>query len=296
MGRIYRKFCEQCGKYYEKPSKRFCSQICWRKYEKGRTNADKKLPIPNVPDYNDFWKLKGDWIISSDWHLPYYDHALADNLIKIAKKFKIKKHLIAGDFTDQAAFRHMLYAIPIIDDRLREDTEYTFGICAEIINKMLEWFDEIRLLTGNHDIYFFKVLQGKVKTEGFWRLVGVNKKDFNKKFFVSQYPFCSLNGKWHVTHPKTYSRIPTNVPRALSTKYRMSTISAHGHNFGLAPDISGQDICIDSGGMFDYKKIGYKWMTDTTHPQWVSGFVVVKNNKPYIFSDTITDWDYWLKK
>jgi len=295
LPKIYRKTCDYCGNYYEGQGDRYCGLECSKKARLGIKAEDVKFPTPGVEIYNDFWRLQGDYIISSDWHIPYYDNKLADHLIKIAKKFKIKKMIIAGDFTDQAAFRAILYNNSQIGIS-EEDLGYTFSITAEVINILLDTFDEIRILTGNHDIYLLKVLQGKLKLETFWKLIGVSKKEFNKRVFVSKYPFCSLNKTWHITHPKTYSRIPMNVSRAISTKYRMSVLSAHGHQMGLSTDISGKDICGDSGGMFDYKKIGYKWLSDTTHPQWINGFSIIRKNKIYLFSDAFTDWKFWEKE
>jgi hypothetical protein len=48
--------------------------------------------------------------------------------------------------------------------------------------------------------------------------------------------------------------------------------------------------------MFDYKKVDYKWFSDTTHPQWNQGFIVLRENFPYLFSDSITDWGWWFAK
>jgi UDP-2,3-diacylglucosamine pyrophosphatase LpxH len=258
-------------------------------------NTERAFPIPPTPQYNNYWHLHGDFVISSDWHIPYHNSDMADKLVKIAKKFKVKNHIIAGDFSDQNIVRKMLYGQHVTGLEVREDLEQTFCIMAEAINTLLDWFDKIYLLTGNHDIYLLKVLQGNMKLDRFWKMIGVSPKEFNKRFFVSAHPFCAVNDTWHITHPATYSRIPMTVARSISTKYRKSVMSAHGHQFGLSTDISGRDICIDTGGLFDYTRMGYKWHSDTTHPQWVGGFVMLKNNKPYLFSELTTDWGFWKK-
>jgi UDP-2,3-diacylglucosamine pyrophosphatase LpxH len=228
--------------------------------------------------------------------MPYHNAELADKLISVAKKFKIKKHIIVGDFSDQNLARQMLCQNADGREKTRENLEQSFLLMAEGINTMLKWFDEIYLITGNHDLYLLKILQGNIKMERFYKMIGVPLDEFNKRFFITNHPFCAVNDTWHLTHPSTYSRIPMTVARSISTKYRKSVMSAHGHQFGLSTDISGRDICIDTGGLFDYKRMSYKWLSDTTHPQWVGGFWILHKNIPYGFSELTTDWEFWLKR
>ena len=42
--------------------------------------------------------IYGDCIVTSDWHVPYLDLSLAEKVLEVARKNKIKKIVIAGDF------------------------------------------------------------------------------------------------------------------------------------------------------------------------------------------------------
>lgn len=309
MPRIFNRKCDYCGKKYRGAGARFCSPICYesdceeRRVKRQnkislevRTRAEEreklKLPIFDTKKYNNFLRLVGDWCITSDWHIPYHDIVLVDKMLKVCVKMNITKLIILGDFLNNGKWREKLCKKKNIGSQLEPAEMEILEKSGEIIRVLQSYFSEIVIVSGNHDLYMLQLLDGELPLDSVYRLMGLSKEEL-KRIKITTHPFCELNNKWHITHPKTYSQTPCNVPRRLAQKYRHSVISAHGHHFGIVTDISGNDICIESGGMFDYTKFDYKWLTDTTHPQWCNGFWIIRQNKPYGFSDLTTDWSFW---
>lgn len=236
--------------------------------------------------YNDFWKLEGDFMITSDWHVPYYDADICNKMIQMSEKFGITKLIIAGDFFNQDAFSHYL-----------SRDACSFGeeqhVASEVLDILCTAFDEIYVLTGNHDIRLLKVLSFKLKTDDIWKMV---TSELGRQIKVSEYPYLKINSKWHITHPKNFSILPTQVARKMNHKYQQSVGVAHGHAMGITYSPSGNEVLFDTGGMFDQDKVEYSRMCDTTHSEWQTGFSIIKNNFLYQFPKKHTDWDFWLNE
>ncbi len=48
--------------------------------------------------------VKGDCMLTADWHVPFEDKDWIEFMIKISNKWKVDKLIIAGDFFDQYSF------------------------------------------------------------------------------------------------------------------------------------------------------------------------------------------------
>jgi len=283
--------CRWCGKNYTGGGQKFCSLSCKSSYQ----NSSKNLPQIDVKKYNTFLKLKGDYCVSADFHIPCHDSDMIAKMLGICKKMKITKIIIAGDFLNNSKWRAILKGKESARTDPCMDYNEILSISGDIIKALLAQFDEIVMLPGNHDDYLIRIMHNQIKQDKIYQMMGLSPKDLSR-IKISIHPFCELNNKWHITHPLTYNSVPCATPRKLAIKYRRSVISAHGHHFGMCPDISARDLCIEAVGMFDDTKIDYKWLTDSGHPQWTSGFLIIRGNKPYLFSDLTTDWDFWLNK
>lgn len=140
-----------------------------------------KRILPPTRIYNDHLKLSGDWVVSSDYHIPYTDVGLVRLMIATAKKFKTKNLLVAGDFLDQAAFS-MFFIQETAD--FKEELEGA----REIFQLLAGWFTNIKFLLGNHDTRLLKLLQFKLGAEDFFKMI-------SDKLQLSQYPYCKINEK-----------------------------------------------------------------------------------------------------
>jgi hypothetical protein len=240
----------------------------------------------NVKIYNDFWQLEGDFVLTSDWHVPYYDADICNKMLTIAAKFGLTRLIIAGDFFNQDAFSHYL-SMDACDFQLEAN------IATEIMDKLCKAFDEIYIITGNHDLRLLKLLAYKLKIHDVWKLV---TSELGRQIKVSEYPYLKINKKWHITHPKNFSVLPTSVARKMNHKYQQSVGVAHGHQMGVTYSPSGKEVLFDTGGMFDQDRVEYSRMNDTTHSEWQTGFSIIRNDFLYQFPKYHTDWDFWLKE
>lgn len=241
-----------------------------------------KRVLPPTRTYNDYLRLSGDWVVSSDYHIPYTDVELIRLMITTAKKFKVRNLLVAGDFLDQAAFSTFF-----VQEELdfREELEGA----REIFKLLAGWFTNIKFLLGNHDIRLLKLLQFKLGAEDFFKMI-------SDKVQVSQYPYCKINNKWYITHPKNYSKIATRVAHWLNHREQCHVGVAHGHAMGVTYSPSGREVLFDTGGIFDQTRVEYKNLIDTTHANWISGFSLIYRDYLYQFPKAHTDWEFWLAK
>lgn len=239
---------------------------------------------PDTTVYTDFFKLNGDFVITSDWHIPYYDADACNKMVAIAERMDVSKIIIAGDFFNQDAFSHYVNN-NVVDFGTEAAT------ATEVLDKLCTAFDEIYITTGNHDIRILKLLTYRLQSREFWKMIST---EIGRQIKVSDYPYLRLNDKWHITHPQNFSVQPTSVARKMNHKYQMSVGVAHGHQMGVTYSPSGGDVLFDTGGMFDQDKIEYSRMCDTTHSEWQTGFSIIKNNYLYQFPKKHTDWDFWL--
>lgn len=238
----------------------------------------------NIKSYNDFWQLEGDFVLTSDWHVPYYDADICNKMIQISDKFDIHRLIIAGDFFNQDAFSHYISRDAI-------DFGEEKKIATDIMDKLCKFFDEIYILSGNHDIRLLKLLAFKLKIDDIWKMVST---EIGRQIKVTEYPYLRINDKWHITHPKNFSILPTSVARKMNHKYKRHVGVAHGHQMGVTYSPSGDELLFDTGGMFDQDKVEYSRMCDTTHSEWQTGFSIIRNDFLYQFPKKHTDWDFWL--
>ena len=239
----------------------------------------------DLPDFSTHLKITSDNIMLwGDSHLPLIHEEFTARMLEMTVAFKTKILIIAGDFFDQACFSHFPTAfseemIPWEDEQRR---------AAIFLNTLEKVFDKIYIISGNHDIRLLRILKGQKKFKSLFLPLMKDKS----KFVISSYPKIELNNKWLIFHPKAYSQTSMNVTRKLCTIHKKHCVTAHGHFSGLAFDVSDSYYAIDVGGILDRKKVAYIHRSITTHPKWNKGFLIIKNNYPYLFTKDM-DWKLW---
>ena len=250
-----------------------------------------------IETYNKEVHLSGDWMITGDWHIPYHDPDLVLKMLAIARKFNIKRGMCAGDLGDQNAFSKFI-------DK-KDEWKYEKTKTRQTLHAILSWFDEWFLFMGNHGLRLWKRLSGVGSEEDIFELI--KTAEMQDKLKYSTYPRCIVNESWLVCHPASYSRIQTRNAYFLASKYLppliekgqspngiYGIITFHGHQGGEGTDVSSCFQTVDGMGMMDPTKIKYKEMRLTTHPEWVPGFSMLRNNHLYRFPKHSTDWNFWL--
>jgi hypothetical protein len=226
-----------------------------------------------------------DYVITCDYHSPYYSTLWHNRTLAIADKLKVRKIVIVGDLVDFAFASHYYSDHkPGIADESDEN--------RRLIQSLLSAFDEIYLVKGNHEDRLGRQTNGVIQARYLLELWAGT--DFGKRFKYSLYDKLTIGGEWLLVHPKSYSIISTKVAKTLAAKFHKNILNTHGHFLGYGYDISGKYYAADIGGIFDADKIEYRAIKSTTHPEWKNGFAVLKNGHPYLFDD-MTDWDWWLR-
>ncbi len=238
---------------------------------------------PDIKIYKNLELKDDNYMISCDYHAPYFSELWVNRLLAIADKFKIRKNIIIGDLFDFDFIKH--YYEPEQRD-LDKEIKY-----SEPVIKALDYFDENILLQGNHERRIGIQTNSLIQAKHLFGVFGA--EIWNKKFKYSDYDKLTIGKSWLCIHPKSYSQISVSVARRMAEKYHRNIINAHGHFVGSGFDRSGKYMAIDLGGMFDDKKVGYVNLSSTTHPAWNLGFGAILNNHFYHFNE-MTDFKFWL--
>lgn len=230
--------------------------------------------------------LEGDWMIVGDIHVPCTDYDLAMSVVRVAKRAKLKRLLIAGDLFNLDGFSKYLAILnpPSFDQEIKAATH--------LFAKWLEWFDEVIFLPGNHDYRLPKYTRGAFDMEKLLQLVNTSGK-----VRTSNFAWCEIQtgaGLWRVTHPANYRKNPMSVANELAKKFGCNMITFHEHHLGKTWDDSGTRVVVNGGGLFDPSKIAYVALEDTTSPTMTPGFVMLKNGIATCFGKApFTDWSIW---
>jgi hypothetical protein len=210
--------------------------------------------------------------VASDFHIPFQDLDLVENMIDTCRNEKIKTIIIPGDFLDcknLSSFIDLQQVELTFEDELEEANEMLKLICQN--------FDDVYFTNSNHEARFAKKMEGNANIRDLYKMFSGNLRE-NIDYFVSIYDYCVLNGEWYVCHPNIFSVTPLSVARILSAKYHLNVATAHLHRLCLGKDISGKYWTLETGGLFDPQKLEYLQNT-SKNPVQQSGYVIIEKNK-----------------
>lgn len=298
--------CPQCG----------CSHIIswgklrWRCSECGYPwpkNSDISI-TKDLRRYIHEPNLKGDYLVLFDTHYPFHHVECHQYMIKIVKKWDIKKCVIGGDVLELQEFKKYLDKHPDI-----KDWETELSLVQSILTWLATEFTRIDLVLGNHELRLWKALAGKGSQEDVFRLILGDLADvLKKKIKYYLYPCATINNSWIIDHPNMSSVIQARVPERQSSKYlvkklvdmvknsqqpkngQMGYLSGHGHQGGEGTDVSGEFQVADGMVMCDPELFAYHKLKRSARPEWRVGFNIIKNNYLYRFPLKNTDWKFWL--
>lgn len=251
-------------------------------------NQHISFPDFALKDWTDHWELSGDWLITADWHLPFYNRELAEKIIPLCKKHGITKHLIVGDFFDELAFSKFV-------DYERLTWAEEKGYAREVGEILFAEFNETRFLMGNHDNRLFKLMMGKGDPMTVWEEVFL--KAANDKW-VSLYNHCFLTSggrRWFITHPDSGGITPAWLKRRKEKYPDCSIMGAHSHKYMNIQDGSADYRLVALPGMQDNLKIGWKQRRDDTDYLWSMGFAIIRDGIHHVFDTNWTDWEWELR-
>lgn len=257
---------------------------------KGKLASEFAAKYPHLQSFEmqaPWTDLQGDWMIVGDVHAPLTDYGFASLVSEVAKLHlqAPRRLLIAGDFFNMDAFSK--YAAIIQQPTWAHERE----AAKALLVSWLETFDEIRVTLGNHDRRLQKYTAGAFDTDDILALVYSNPE----RVKMSVYGWAEINSGgylWRVTHPTNYSVRRLNVADELAVKYGRNVISFHEHHLGKSVSRYGGHIIVNGGCLIDPKKVPYAVLDDNKSPDWVQGFVLLKNGVPELYGDwPFTDWE-----
>jgi hypothetical protein len=205
----------------------------------------------------------------------------------IAKKFRIKKLLIAGDFIANDAIGYHAGFAEDTDQSTSFTVSDTLLQGETVLEDLFTHFDEIYLIKGNHE------QRGtRIKEIGFFDLMR-NSWEATGKLEISYYKWCKV-GKYRVEHP-SYRKVPGSIARERAEIENSPMLCAHTHGFSYTFTKNGLYEAVDLGHCTRTDTRYYKAVNGTgPHPKWVAGFWMVRNGFLYGFPIDFTDWNFWL--
>lgn len=240
-----------------------------------------------------------DMMITADWHIPVYDPDYVNAMIRRARAEGLTTLAIAGDFFN---FDSLSAYDPKQDDA-NLGREYSESIA--VMRVILETFDHIVYVWGNHDARFhralgyamqfsaaMKMVFGALGKEALERIsftnldhfwIGVGKPTFSKDEVELEQDMWLPHNRWYICHPKNYTRTPLSTARKLAAKYNANVATAHSHHCAVGYAEDGEKMVAECGGLFDRHKTKYL-QRSTTHPTWQQGFGWLKGGRFHLTS------------
>lgn len=220
-------------------------------------------------------------MVTADWHIPVYDHEYVNVMIRKARELAITKLVIGGDFFNYDALSQ--YDPKQADAGL--EREYTEAM--SVMRVLLETFDEIDFIWGNHDARMHKALGFKMRfAEAMKMVFGILGETALDRIQFSNLDHMIIKSggeDFRVAHPATYNATPLASARKLANKHNMNVLTAHSHHCAIGYAEDGYKIVAEVGGLFDRTKTAYL-QRSTTFPTWSQGFIWIEDGVPHVES------------
>lgn len=235
-------------------------------------------------DIDEAWRLKGDWIIVGDVHLPFVDWGFAGLVSEVADRHGITNLLIGGDFMDMANFSY--YAQVIEPPTWAQERDAARGL----LTLWRKQFKQVRWILGNHERRLQKFAAGAFDEDDLAALI-ISNPDWLRMSVRSHCIIDTPYGEWRVTHPKNYSINRLTTADTLAQKYQQHIISFHEHHLAKAWDRYGNYCIVNGGCLCDPTKMAYVALDDSKHAVYALGFVMLKGGVAHLYGEApFTDW------
>ena len=225
-------------------------------------------------------RLKGNWIVTADWHIPTHSMEWIGRLLNTAKCMLIKRLIIGGDFIDFAALSY--YYLKENGDQRAPKVDMDYECTEGVLDVLETWFDEIIWILGNHEWRFMRMHRWGAKPT---KLLSILNRLCDQRYRISGLSYCYVDDI-RVTHPKSFRNNKLSMANSLAAKYRCPVIQAHGHFLSLGFSTGGYRIA-DSGCLCDPDRTQYIAQADTSHNRWNNGFVIYKDGELAIIGDGV---------
>lgn len=225
---------------------------------------------------------EGDAMITADWHVPLYDPGYVNQMIETARGEGLRDLIIAGDFFNFDA----LSAYDPKQESAGLEQELTEGVA--VMRVLLESFDRIYYLWGNHDARMHRALGYAIQFREAMRTVfGILGTEALERVTFTNLDHmwldCGDKFPWYICHPKSYTSVPLTGAIKLSSKLNANIITAHSHHCAVGHGTDGTKVVAEIGGLFDKSKTAYLQRT-TNFPTWQQGYAWIKDGRLHVTS------------
>lgn len=220
----------------------------------------------------------GNLAVTADWHIPLYDPEYVNTFLTDAKERGHTHLVIAGDFFNFDSLSS--YDPKQVDAGL----EVELAEAKKVMRVLLDQFDTVYYIWGNHDARLHKTLGFKIQFKEAMRLVF---GDLGREL-LSKIRFTNLDHMWvrtpdgmpdwYICHPANYTRMALNTAKVLASKYNANVITAHSHHCAVGYGVDGEKVVAEIGGLFDRHKTAYL-QRSTTFPTWAQGYAFIENGR-----------------
>lgn len=234
-----------------------------------------------------------DCIVVGDSHMPYIHKAALVAMLQSAKENGPATLILNGDALDfdlYSSYQSMAAPGTLVEADAHRRAIY------EIMFALAGAFSKIYVLRGNHDARLLKMAGKKLSLSSVWQMFAVPADEWrdydgnsypnllNIMTITERYYMTMIGGPtgtWRFTHQKNYSTVPGSVPRKIASKLGCNVVGAHTHHLCVTTSGTKDNYyAVEGGCLFDQRKIEYKEMRDTTHPENSVGWVTIRNGVP----------------
>lgn len=251
------------------------------------------IPAMPIPVFTGEWNLSFDeCMIAGDFHLPSCKLGYIQRMCELARRhIKGKRVLLdAGDILNgDKDSRHDPLVVPL--SRSQE-----LDLVKGVVDYLLETFDEIYMLPGNH---MRKRFMGRLEQDMSYAQLTNLLTSHPSRVHLSPYDIMHLTSggeRWTITHQYQYSKNKLIKANQLAQKYQSNTVTFHQHHTAIGRDEWDRYTVVDCGGFHDQDMMAYVSLVPNTFPRMNNSFLYMRYGTAHVMSHykTITDWSLWL--
>jgi predicted phosphodiesterase len=231
--------------------------------ETSRVGIGLELPASPREVVSEYPTIRDGVLVISDLHVPIHSKAWLERVVAHAVGQNVRRLLIAGDLLDGTNMgKHPSNAGEVFEQELE--------LARQVVAWLRQYFSEITVFAGNHDAWFARRIDGQISTAKLLEWVcgdGVRVIRFHEHCYVGE--------RWLVSHPGTYSRMPSKPAYDLCAIFHRNVAVAHTHKVAMARDVSGKYWALEMGMMGDPSRVGYVHQTLRTFPRHQQGALII---------------------
>lgn len=237
--------------------------------EKDPTLAPQQIALPV---FKQRMSIKDDRPITiiNDVHLPFTDYDLTTEMLQHAESIGSKVCVIGGDLFNMGAvskWKKIVRPTSLADE---------FRAGKMFMKELLEVFDRVYIIAGNHDRWFLNVEEGF----DFRKLVGMITDGIEDgRVMVSPYTqvdiYTADDTVWKLVHQKEARKNYWSIADQIAQKYQQNIIITHVHKNLISRDSYDRYTIASIGGLHNPKYQEYIGLETTTQATQQQGYGVL---------------------